>query len=119
MFESQVGFSTTGSLVLETFQLHPSHRQCAPARPCRRDVAWARAHMRVIDVFLKVTADQPAKRAWLDSYCKVLMNFPVPLQSRLPSNPCQVGAYAAKKARLFKETLFGIHWVPPTAVPPS
>lgn len=46
-----------------------------------RDVAWARAHMRVIDVFMKVTADQPAKRAWLGSYCKVLMKFPVPLQA--------------------------------------
>jgi len=46
-----------------------------------RDIAWARTHMRVIDVWLAATAGNPARRAWLRSYEKVLMRFPTPTQA--------------------------------------
>ena len=49
--------------------------------PLLRDLAWARAHLRVVDVWLKATAGDPAKRAWLDSYDKILMVFPGRLQN--------------------------------------
>jgi acyl-CoA oxidase len=42
-----------------------------------RDIAWARAHIRVIDVWLKTPN---ANRDWLESYEKVLMVFPMRLQ---------------------------------------
>ena len=46
-----------------------------------RDVAWARAHLRIVDVWLKHTRGDPVKRAWLDSYDRVLMRFPTPYQT--------------------------------------
>ena len=49
-----------------------------------RNIAWGRAHMKVIDVWLKKHAGQDTKstlkRAWLDSYERVAVRFPVPLQ---------------------------------------
>jgi acyl-CoA oxidase len=45
-----------------------------------RDITWARAHMRVIATWLEVTKNSPEKRAWLDSYERVLMRFPTPYQ---------------------------------------
>ena len=46
-----------------------------------RDIAWSRAHLRVIDAWLAATADSPARRAWLDSYERVLVRFPTPTQA--------------------------------------
>jgi hypothetical protein len=46
-----------------------------------RDIAWARTHMRVVDVWLQQTEGDPQKRAWLASYEKVLMRFPTPTQA--------------------------------------
>jgi hypothetical protein len=46
-----------------------------------RDIAWARMHMRVIDVWLQSNAADAPRRAWLSSYEKVLMRFPVPVQA--------------------------------------
>ena len=49
-----------------------------------RSIAWSRAHMKVIDVWLKKYAGSDAKsaaqRAWLSSYERVAVRFPVPLQ---------------------------------------
>lgn len=45
-----------------------------------KDLAWARAHLRVIDVWLQVNKKDPSKQAWIDSYGKVLVQFPAPLQ---------------------------------------
>ena len=49
-----------------------------------RSIAWSRAHMKVIDVWLKKHAGSDAKsaaqRAWLSSYERVAVRFPVPLQ---------------------------------------
>jgi hypothetical protein len=45
-----------------------------------KDLAWARAHLRVADVWLKAHRGDSAKQAWLDSYGKVLVHFPAPLQ---------------------------------------
>ena len=41
-----------------------------------RDVAWARAHLRVVDVWLSHTKDDPVQRAWLDAADRVLMEVP-------------------------------------------
>ena len=50
-----------------------------------RDIAWARLHMRVVDVWLATKAAAgaagAARRAWLDSYERVLMRFPTPTQA--------------------------------------
>ena len=46
-----------------------------------RDVAWARAHLRVVDVWLSHTKNDPVQRAWLESYDRVLMKFPTPYQT--------------------------------------
>jgi hypothetical protein len=45
-----------------------------------RDIAWARAHMRVIQVWLATNKEDSSKIEWLESYDRVLMNFPVPVQ---------------------------------------
>ena len=45
-----------------------------------RDIAWARAHMRVIQVWLATNKGNSGKIEWLDSYNRVLMKFPVPVQ---------------------------------------
>ncbi len=49
-----------------------------------RSIAWSRAHMKVIDVWLKKHSGSDAKstalRAWLGSYERVAVRFPVPLQ---------------------------------------
>lgn len=42
-----------------------------------KDLAWARLHLRVVDVWLQVA--NGAERGWLDSYERTLMAFPVPL----------------------------------------
>jgi hypothetical protein len=42
-----------------------------------KDIAWARAHIRVIDVWMRTPG---AKKAWLESYERVLMVFPMRLQ---------------------------------------
>lgn len=42
-----------------------------------KDIAWARAHIRVIDVWMRVPG---AKLEWLESYERVLMVFPMRLQ---------------------------------------
>ena len=46
-----------------------------------KDLAWARCHLRVIDVWLNHAAG-PSELAgdWLQSYERVLMRFPAPLQ---------------------------------------
>jgi acyl-CoA oxidase len=44
-----------------------------------RDIAWARAHMRVIDVWLQ-TPDIQHRDAFLESYGRIAMHFPVPIQ---------------------------------------
>ena len=46
-----------------------------------KDIAWARAHMRVIDVWLRSTKEDPAKISWLESYSRVLLHFPSRLQA--------------------------------------
>jgi acyl-CoA oxidase len=45
-----------------------------------RDIAWARAHMRVIATWLLHTEDRPDQRSWLSSYESILMRFPTPTQ---------------------------------------
>ena len=49
-----------------------------------RDIAWSRAHMKVIDVWLRRGGGDvfgAAERArWLDSYSRVAVRFPVPTQ---------------------------------------
>jgi len=44
-----------------------------------RDIAWSRAHMRVIAAWLEVGKEK-APRGWLQSYQRVAMRFPVPSQ---------------------------------------
>ena len=46
-----------------------------------RDIAWSRAHMRVIDAWLAATAGSPSRRDWLQSYERVLVRFPTPTQA--------------------------------------
>jgi hypothetical protein len=46
-----------------------------------RDIAWARAHMRVIDTWNTSFGGDAQKSQWLDSYAKIAMRFPVPLQA--------------------------------------
>ena len=46
-----------------------------------RDIAWSRAHLRVIDAWLAATASSPERRAWLNSYERVLVRFPTPTQA--------------------------------------
>jgi hypothetical protein len=46
-----------------------------------KDLAWARVHLRVIDVWLNHAAGEGERGAgWLESYERVLMRFPAPLQ---------------------------------------
>ena len=45
-----------------------------------RDIAWARTHLRVIDVWIALSGGDAEKMAWLDSYESVLMRFPTPHQ---------------------------------------
>jgi len=45
-----------------------------------RDIAWARAHMRIIQVWLVASKDDSSKIDWLESYERILMKFPVPMQ---------------------------------------
>jgi alkylation response protein AidB-like acyl-CoA dehydrogenase len=42
-----------------------------------RDIAWARSHLRIIDTWLK-TNQEP--KEWLESYDRIAMRFPVPMQ---------------------------------------
>jgi acyl-CoA oxidase len=46
-----------------------------------RDIAWARAHLRVIDVWIKENRDNAERLDWLESYSHVLLRFPVPVQA--------------------------------------
>ena len=46
-----------------------------------RDLAWARAHLKIIAHWLDRTSNDPPKRAWLDSYARVLLRFPTPYQA--------------------------------------
>ena len=46
-----------------------------------RDIAWARAHLRVIDVWIKENRDNAERLQWLDSYSEILLRFPVPVQA--------------------------------------
>ena len=46
-----------------------------------RLLAWARTHLRIIDVWLGYTRGDPEKRAWLGSYGRVFMRFPTPYQT--------------------------------------
>jgi hypothetical protein len=46
-----------------------------------KDLAWARCHLRVIDVWLNHAAGATEGAGdWLQSYERVLMRFPAPLQ---------------------------------------
>ena len=46
-----------------------------------RDIAWARAHMRVIAVWLASYSGDADRMSWLESYSRIAMKFPVPLQA--------------------------------------
>jgi acyl-CoA oxidase len=45
-----------------------------------RDIAWARAHMRIIDNWMNYAKNDSEKLSWLNSYESVLMRFPTPYQ---------------------------------------
>ena len=47
-----------------------------------RDIAWSRAHLRVISNWLHINSDgnKQQPKSWLTSYGKVAMRFPVPTQ---------------------------------------
>ena len=49
---------------------------------CTSDIAWSRAHLRVISNWLNVSSDgnKQQSKSWLTSYGKVAMRFPVPTQ---------------------------------------
>lgn len=56
-------------------------RRALKAGQLLRDLAWARTHLRIIDVWLGYTGGNPEKRAWLGSYGRVFMRFPTPYQT--------------------------------------
>ena len=46
-----------------------------------RDIAWSRAHLRVLATWLKNDENKKnCKVEWLESYEKIAMRFPVPAQ---------------------------------------
>eukprot|EP00937_MAST-01D_sp_MAST-1D-sp2_P007203 g7203.t1 len=78
---SRAGRRAAGFYLLRLARATLLRRRAVADGELLRDIAWARAHMRVIDVWLAATAGSPARRAWLHSYEKVLMRFPTPTQA--------------------------------------